>query len=63
MGRDTIEAVYRIDDPKSYTRPWVSTTKIYRRQAHELREVFCAPMDELYFNAVIRDPAGGVIAP
>jgi hypothetical protein len=63
VGRDTIEAVYRIDDPKSYTRPWVSTTKIYRRQAHELREVFCAPMDELYFNAVIRDPAGGVIAP
>jgi hypothetical protein len=63
VGRDTLEAVYRIDDPRSYTRPWISTTKIWRRQAHELREVFCAPMDEQYFNEVIRDPAGGVIQP
>jgi hypothetical protein len=60
VGRDTIEAVYRIDDPKSYTRPWVSTTKVWQRQAHELREVFCAPMDESFFNEAVRDPAGGV---
>lgn len=63
VDRDTLEAVYRIEDPTSYTRPWVSTTKVWRRLAHELREVFCAPMDELYFNEVVRDPAGGVIAP
>ncbi len=61
VGRDTLEAVYRIDDSKSYARPWVSTTKTWTRQAHELREVFCAPMDETYFNEVVRDPAGGVI--
>jgi hypothetical protein len=60
-GRDTLEAVYRIDDPKSYARPWVSTTKIFRRQAGEIREEFCAPMDEGYFNQNVRDPAGGVI--
>ena len=38
VGRDTLEAVYRIEDPASYTRPWVSTTKVWKRQAQELRE-------------------------
>jgi hypothetical protein len=38
----------------------VSTTKTWKRQPYELREVFCAPMDELYFNEVVRDPAAGV---
>jgi len=61
VDRDTLEAVYRIDDPASYTRPWVSTTKIWKRQAQELREEFCAPMDELPFNEAVRDPAAGVL--
>lgn len=60
VDRDTLEAVYRIDDPKSYTRPWVSTTKRWKRQPNELREEFCAPMDELHFNDVVRDPAAGL---
>jgi hypothetical protein len=60
-GRDTLEVVYRLEDPKSYTRPWVSTTKVWERQAPEIREELCAPMDELQFNEAIRDPAGGVI--
>ncbi len=59
-GRDTLEVVYRLEDPKSYTRPWVSTTKAFRRSAHELREELCAPMDEGYFNENIRDPAAGI---
>ena len=61
VDRDTLEAVYRIDDPASYTRPWVSTTKVWKRQAYELREEFCAPMDELEFNEVVRDPAAGLV--
>jgi hypothetical protein len=60
-GRDTLEAVYRVDDPATYTRPWVSTTKVWRRQAQEMREEFCAPMDELQFNELVRDPAAGVV--
>jgi hypothetical protein len=60
-GRDTLEAVYRVDDPATYTRPWVSTTKVWKRQAQELREEFCAPMDELQFNELVRDPAAGVV--
>jgi hypothetical protein len=61
VDRDTLEAVYRIDDPKSYTRPWVSTTKVWKRQAYELREEYCAPMDELEFNELVRDPAAGIV--
>ena len=63
VDRDTLEAVYTINDPTSYTRPWVSTTKTWNRQAHELREIFCAPMDELFFNQTVRDPAGGIVNP
>lgn len=63
VDRDTLEVVYRVDDPATYTRPWVSTTKVWKRQAHELREIFCAPMDELYFNQAVRDPAGGLVTP
>ena len=58
--RDTLEVQYRLDDPKSYTKPWVSTVKQYKRQAGEIREELCAPMDEGYFNEHIRNPAGGL---
>ncbi len=58
---DTLEVVYRLDDPKSYTKPWVSTVKTFKRQPRgEIREQFCAPMDEKRFNETIRDPAGGI---
>jgi len=60
VSRDTIEAVYRLEDPAMYTKPWVSTKKTWLRQASELREELCAPMDEEFFNDNIRDPAGGV---
>ena len=59
--RDTLEVVYRIDDPKTYTRPWISDTKIWKRQLGEIREELCAPMDENFFNENVRDPAGGII--
>jgi hypothetical protein len=58
--RDALEVVYRLEDPKSYTRPWVSTMKTFTRQSGvELREEFCAPVEEHSFNERVRDPAGG----
>jgi hypothetical protein len=58
--RDALEVVYRLEDPKSYTRPWVSTAKTFKRQnGVELREEFCAPVEENSFNERVRDPAGG----
>jgi hypothetical protein len=60
-GPDTLEVVYRLDDPKAYAKPWVSTVKTYKKQARgEIREQFCAPVDEKKFNDTIRDPAGGL---
>jgi hypothetical protein len=58
--RDALQVVYRLDDPKSYTKPWVSTTKTFKRQnGVEIREEFCAPVEEHSFNERVRDPAGG----
>jgi len=58
--RDALEVVYRLEDPKSYTQPWTSTVKTFKRQnGGELREEFCAPVEEHSFNERIRDPAGG----
>ena len=64
-------------DPAIYTEPWVSDTKVFRRQAREDLEYFgwygfsggilegiCAPLDEVeQFNSRIRDPAGSVAKP
>jgi hypothetical protein len=58
--RDTLEVTYRLEDPKYYTKPWVSDVHIWRRQAGEIREELCAPMDELFFNEQVRDPAAGI---
>jgi hypothetical protein len=58
--RDTLEVVYRIDDSKTYTRPWISDTKIWKRQSGEIREELCAPIDENFFNDNVRDPAAGI---
>jgi len=58
--RNALEVVYRLEDPKSYTGPWVSTAKTFKGQdGGELREEFCAPVEESSFNERIRDPAGG----
>jgi hypothetical protein len=59
--RDTLEVTYRLEDPKYYTKPWVSDVHVWRRRAGELREELCAPMDENFFNENVRDPAGGII--
>jgi hypothetical protein len=58
-GPDTIEMTFRVDDPKAYKEPWISTTKVYRRQKEgEIFEEICAPMDEALFNDTVRDVAG-----
>jgi len=36
-------------------------THIWKRQAGEIREELCAPMDENFFNENVRDPAAGII--
>jgi hypothetical protein len=61
VGRDTLEVDYTLTDPAMYETPWVSTTKTWSRQAIEISEQMCAPVDELFFNQTVRDPAGGIV--
>ena len=73
VDADTIELHMTLYDPAIYTEPWVSDTKIFRREPREnytffgwygfsggIMEGICAPLDEVdNFNSRIRDPAGG----
>jgi hypothetical protein len=60
-----IELRMTLDDPEIYSQPWVSDTHTLRAlpragwPAAELREEFCVPSEEIYFNERVRNPAGG----
>jgi len=65
---DTLELNMTLTDPKYYAKPWKSQTKRFKLLPKDtiktpegwagLLEDICAPVDELEFNRVIRDPAG-----
>ncbi len=72
VGIDTIELELTLFDPAMYTEPWVSDTKVFRREPREnytflgwygfsggVMEGICAPLDEVdEFNSRVRNPAG-----
>jgi hypothetical protein len=68
VAYDTLELNMTVTDPKYYARPWKSQTKRFKLLPKDfiktpegwagLLEDICAPVDELEFNRVIRDPAG-----
>ena len=61
VDEDTLELTVTLYDRETYTTPWLSDTKIYRRDIQtELGEGICVPSEEEAFNKRIRDPAGGV---
>jgi hypothetical protein len=51
-----------VTDPKIFTAPWVSDRKVFQLapSGRELTELFCVPSQEMEFNRIVRDPAGGV---
>jgi hypothetical protein len=65
---DTLELNMTLTDSKFYAKPWKSQTKRFKLLPKDfiktpdgwagLLEDICAPVDELEFNRVIRDPAG-----
>ena len=57
---DNLELVLTVNDPKTYTKPWVSTKIVWRAVKEDLREEVCAPIDEEFFNEHTRNRAGGV---
>ena len=65
LDRDNLELTVKFDDPKTYTKSFVSDKKIFKLQPKgtpggEMLEIIFAPMDENSFNDNIRNPAGGV---
>ena len=62
LNHDTLELQVTIDDPKSYTKPWVSPPKLHKLEAGwEIAEWFCAAEEDKAYDEVVRKPAG--IAP
>ena len=67
---DELDLSMTIDDPKVYTKPWVSQLKKFRlidqpktiEGWRGLIEDICAPIEDVEeFNKRIRDPAGGIV--
>jgi hypothetical protein len=52
-----------IDDPKAYTKPWVSPPKLHKLEPMwEIAEWFCVMEEENAYSDAIRKPAGGIPA-
>jgi len=62
IDRDTLELSMTLTDPKVFTAPWVADKRIFKLgpKGREIVEQFCVPSQEMEFNRVVRDPAGGV---
>ena len=59
LNHDTLELQVTIDDPKSYTKPWVSPPKLHKLEANwEIAEWFCAADEDKAYDQVVRKPAG-----
>ncbi len=59
VDHDTIEFTMTIDDPKTYTKPWVSDKMTLTATTERMREDVCVPSDEAQYKEEIRNPAGG----
>ena len=60
VDHDTLELTITLEDPKIYTKPWVSDKFTWRLQPDQaLDEDFCVGSEELSYNQRMRDPAAG----
>jgi hypothetical protein len=56
--RDTIEYKLTIDDPKTYTKTWVTEPRLIKsKPGVEIPESFCVASEEAEFARRIREPA------
>lgn len=61
LNHDTLELQVTIDDPKSYTKPWVSPPKLHKLESGwEIAEWFCVAEEDKAYDDVVRKPAGAV---
>jgi hypothetical protein len=62
LNHDTLEQQIIIDDPKSYTKTWVSPPKLHKLEpAWEIAEWFCATSEEQSYDEQVRKPSGGAL--
>jgi len=63
VDKDTLELTMTLTDPETYSRPWVSDTKIFRIDRDKSKrwdeQIYCVPTEEYKFNQRVRDEAGG----
>jgi hypothetical protein len=61
VDHDTLELSIVIDDPKAYTKTWVSSPRLFKFEpGWEIGEYFCTLDEEQDYAGHIRKPAGGV---
>jgi hypothetical protein len=59
LNHDTLELQIIIDDPKSYTKPWVSPPKLHKLEpGWEIAEWFCVLDEDKAYDDAVRKPAG-----
>ena len=59
LNHDTLEQQIIIEDPRVYTKPWVSPPKLHKLEpSWELAEWFCVPDENKDYDQVVRKPAG-----
>ena len=59
LNHDTLEQQIIIEDPRVYTKPWVSPPKLHKLEpGWELAEWFCVLDENSDYDKVVRKPAG-----
>lgn len=59
LNHDTLELHIIIDDPKAYTKTWVSPPKLHKLEpAWEIAEWFCILDEDKVYDDAVRKPAG-----
>jgi hypothetical protein len=59
LNHDTLELQIIIDDPKAYTKTWVSPPKLHKLEpGWEIAEWFCVLDEDNAYDQVVRKPAG-----
>jgi len=57
LDKNTLELVLTVDDPKTFTKPWVGDRKLYKlvpEKDPKLDELFCVPSEEQSFSDRVR---------
>ena len=64
LNHDTLEQQIIINDPKSYTKVWVSPPKLHKLEPKwEIAEWFCASSELQTYDKDVRKPSGGAATP